>query len=33
LEARSMLATIHDWFAEGLQTPDLREAGELLESV
>jgi predicted ATPase len=29
-EARQMLATIHDWFTEGHDTPDLREAKTLL---
>ncbi len=29
-EAHQMLREIHDWFTEGLDTPDLREARELL---
>jgi adenylate cyclase len=33
LEARTMLASVHDWFSEGLQTPDVREARELLETA
>jgi predicted ATPase len=30
-EARSMLADIYNWFTEGLETPDLREARALLD--
>jgi len=30
-EARSLLAPIYDWFTEGFDTPDLREARELLD--
>lgn len=30
-EARAMLAEIHDWFTEGFDTPDLKEAKSLLD--
>ena len=30
-EGRHVLAEIHAWFSEGLDTPDLVEAGRLLE--
>jgi hypothetical protein len=29
-EALALLAAIHDWFTEGRDTKDLREAGQLL---
>jgi predicted ATPase len=32
-EARDLLAPVHAWFAEGLDTPDLRDAGALLEEL
>jgi adenylate cyclase len=32
-EARQMLAEIYDWFTEGFDTPDLREARALLEEL
>ena len=32
-EARQMLAAIYGWFTEGFDTPDLQEAGALLEST
>ena len=32
-EARALLAPICGWFAEGLETKDLREAKELLEQL
>jgi DNA-binding SARP family transcriptional activator/predicted ATPase len=32
-EARQMLAQIYDWFTEGFDTPDLREAKALLEEL
>jgi predicted ATPase len=32
-EAHDLLAPIHDWFTEGFDTPDLREAGELLDEL
>jgi predicted ATPase len=32
-EARDLLAPIHGWFTEGFDTPDLKEARALLESV
>ncbi len=32
-EARDLLAPVHAWFAEGRDTPDLREAGALLEEL
>ena len=32
-EARDLLAGIYNWFAEGFDTPDLREAGALLEKM
>jgi predicted ATPase len=32
-EARDLLAPIHDWFTKGLDTPDLREAGALLQEL
>jgi len=32
-DARHMLAEIHSWFTEGLDTADLREAKALLEDL
>ena len=32
-ESRSMLAECYDWFTEGFETPDLREAKALLEQI
>jgi predicted ATPase len=32
-EARPMLTKCYDWFTEGFDTPDLREAKELLEQL
>jgi hypothetical protein len=32
-EARDLLATVHGWFTEGLDTFDLREAKALLEQL
>ena len=32
-EARAMLAEIYDWFTEGFDTPDLKEAKALLEEL
>jgi predicted ATPase len=32
-DARRMLAEVYDWFTEGFDTPDLREAEELLGSL
>jgi predicted ATPase len=32
-EAREMLAEVYDWFTEGLETPDLREARQLLDQL
>jgi hypothetical protein len=31
-EAQALLTGIYDWFAEGLDTPDLREARVLLQA-
>jgi predicted ATPase len=33
IEARDLLAPIYGWFAEGFETPDLREAKALLDSL
>jgi tetratricopeptide (TPR) repeat protein len=33
VEARSMLAEIYNWFTEGLDTPDLRDAKTLLDEL
>jgi len=30
-EARELLASVYSWFTEGFDTPDLQEAGALLE--
>jgi class 3 adenylate cyclase/tetratricopeptide (TPR) repeat protein/transcriptional regulator with XRE-family HTH domain len=32
-EARQLLAEVYDWFTEGFETPDLREAKALLEAL
>ena len=32
-EARTMLAEIHNWFTEGFELPDLKEAKALLEEL
>jgi predicted ATPase len=32
-EARQMLAELYDWFTEGFDTNDLREAKALLEEL
>jgi predicted ATPase len=32
-EARDLLAPIHDWFTEGIDTPDLKEAKAQLDEV
>jgi predicted ATPase len=32
-EARTMLAEIYSWFTEGFDTPDLKDARALLESL
>jgi len=32
-EARTMLAEIYNWFTEGFDTPDLKEAKALLEEL
>jgi len=32
-EARSLLAEIYNWFTEGFELPDLKEAKELLEQL
>jgi DNA-binding winged helix-turn-helix (wHTH) protein/predicted ATPase len=32
-QARQLLAEIHDWFTEGFETPDLRDARSLLEEL
>ena len=32
-EARDLLAPVYDWFTEGFDTPDLKEARELLAEV
>jgi predicted ATPase len=32
-EARSMLSDIYNWFSEGFELPDLKEAKELLEEL
>jgi class 3 adenylate cyclase/tetratricopeptide (TPR) repeat protein len=32
-EARAVLVGVHDWFTEGLDTPDLKDAGDLLERL
>jgi predicted ATPase len=33
IEARGLLAPVYDWFAEGFETADLKEAKHLLEEV
>ena len=32
-EARDLLAPIYDWFTEGFDTPDLKEAKALLDEL
>ena len=32
-EARELLAPVYDWFTEGFDTPDLREAKALLDAL
>ena len=32
-EARDLLAPVYDWFTEGFETPDLREAQALLDEL
>jgi hypothetical protein len=32
-EARVLLAPVYDWFTEGFETPDLKEAKVLLEEL
>ncbi|MGE0577181.1 BTAD domain-containing putative transcriptional regulator [Reyranella sp.] len=32
-EARDLLAPVYGWFTEGFATPDLKEAGELLDEI
>ena len=32
-QARELLAPVYEWFTEGLDTPDLREANELLNQL
>jgi len=32
-EARDVLAPIYDWFTEGFDTADLRDAKELLDTL
>ena len=32
-EARDVLSPVHDWFTEGFDTPDLRDAKRLLEKL
>jgi predicted ATPase len=32
-EARERLTRIYDWFAEGMDTPDLREARDLIREL
>jgi predicted ATPase len=32
-EARDLLAPVYDWFTEGFDTPDLKEAKALLEEL
>jgi hypothetical protein len=31
--ARKLLAEVFDWFSEGFDSPDLREAGSLLDEL
>ena len=33
VEARELLAPVYGWFTEGLDTPDLRDARELLDEL
>ena len=32
-EARDLLTPVHDWFTEGFDTPDLKEAAKLLSEL
>ncbi len=32
-EARDLLAPVYDWFTEGFDTPDLKDAKALLEEL
>ena len=32
-QARDLLAPVHDWFTEGFDTPDLKEAKALLDEL
>ena len=32
-EARELLAPVYDWFSEGFDTPDLKEAKTLLDEL
>jgi predicted ATPase len=32
-EARELLAPVYDWFTEGFDTPDLKEAKALLDEL
>ena len=32
-EARDILGPVHEWFAEGFELPDLREAEALLDEI
>jgi hypothetical protein len=32
-EARTMLAEIYNWFSEGIETPDLKDAKALLNEL
>ena len=32
-EARELLQGVYGWFSEGLDTPDLKEAGALLDAL
>jgi predicted ATPase len=33
VEARDLLAPVYDWFTEGFDTPDLKEATALLDQL
>jgi predicted ATPase len=33
VEARDLLAPVYEWFTEGLDTPDLKEAKALLDGL
>jgi hypothetical protein len=32
-EARDLLAPVYEWFTEGFDTPDLKDARELLDDL